>query len=288
MKRLNIRFFWVATLILLLLGCEKDESPIGSGEIDFTYPLKTGMEWDYVGETGFFNIVGDSALVDSLHLDTTYFTGLTRILDPVTFPDGQRTVAVLTQEIEADSTVYSALTYYLNQRDGLYIYAYDGALGRPLIPKPAQTMSIRFKHWHFEGISEFSRFVRALTNNTIQGSKDSTYIENPPVCTLKYPLWIGKEWVYRLPDHPFAINKKVVKNTTVDVPAGKFSCLKLQYFYDIDGDGKWDEDIMLCDYLSSKGLIQREAVFKNVIITTGQTPLVVNTYFRWQLKSTNF
>jgi hypothetical protein len=290
MKVPYIRFFWIATLFLFLLGCEKDQSPLNSGVIGFTYPLKTGLEWHYVGEMGFFNIRGDSALADSLLPDTTYFTGQTRILDPVTQPDGKHTIAVLTQEVGADSTIYSALTYYLNEKDGLYIYGYDGALGKPLIPKPAQTVGIRFKHWRFTSFSDFSRFARALVESTIPGGNDSTYVENPPVCTLKYPLWIGKEWVYRLPDHPFAMNKKVVKDTMVEVPAGTFSCLKLQYFHDIDGDGKWDEDIDLRDYLNQKGLIQREAVFKNVVLTTssGQNPILVNSYFRWRLESTNF
>ena len=92
---------------------------------------------------------------------------------------------------------------------------------------------------------------------------DSLIIENPPVLTLVYPPELGFQWLVKDAGNPWRIDKKIIAKETVQVPAGEFVCYKIQHLHDLDGDGKWDEDLFLFDFVSSEGLVKRTAEFKN-------------------------
>jgi len=62
------------------------------------------------------------------------------------------------------------------------------------------------------------------------------------------------------------INKKVSGKELIETPAGKFQCIKIEFFHDINNDGIWDDDIKIIQYLAPEGLI-KETVFVELIVT---------------------
>jgi hypothetical protein len=103
---------------------------------------------------------------------------------------------------------------------------------------------------------------RALPLNKILA--DTIIFEDPPVLTLKYPITIGSQWTYRYDYHPWRIDKRVVGREDIHLNIGTFNCYHIQWLYDFDHDGNWDEDIWIDDYICEKGMIKRTFSFIGV------------------------
>ena len=90
------------------------------------------------------------------------------------------------------------------------------------------------------------------------------FVEDPPGLVLKYPLAVGKMWIYK--NYPWRIGRQVVSKETVAVQAGTFECFKIRTLWDFEGDGFWDEDVDGYDYISTNGvgLIRRILYFSVV------------------------
>ncbi|TFH65234.1 MAG: hypothetical protein E4G91_03195 [Candidatus Zixiibacteriota bacterium] len=100
-----------------------------------------------------------------------------------------------------------------------------------------------------------------------------TNIEDPPFHSLKYPLNAGSEWPVRIPPKLVPINKKAIDRVQVQVPAGVFTCARIQWLYGLDSDSNWDSDIEAYDYISQIGLVKRTRLYHNVTVTTHEYPL---------------
>jgi len=86
---------------------------------------------------------------------------------------------------------------------------------------------------------------------------------------LAYPLRIGKEWSYRSIEYndPWNMKKGVVGIETVSTPQGYLDCFVIRWYWDINHDGQWDNDITAFDYLSIFGYVRREYHFTDLKVT---------------------
>ncbi len=261
--------FFIGFLIVFLAGCTGNKTPIGSNFENFTFPLKVGNKWEYVREISIFNIRPDT-LDPSIISDTTmYDTTRAEIVREQIILDSISTF-VFSEELIEDNQIYRADSYFNNRADGLYFYAYYGP--GFVLPKRANRGKFVFKGRTFNSVKEIIALVEKALPQRPSVLVDSLIYEIPPLQSIKYPVRFGSRWVYRRPGHPWAIDKKVVGAEKITVPAGKFSCVKIQWLHDMDDNGEWENDIIFYDYISSHGLVKRSILFKDVIVVPPSGP----------------
>ena len=97
------------------------------------------------------------------------------------------------------------------------------------------------------------------TNSGMLFQNDSLVLYVPPYLNLKYPLTFSLQWNYY--NIGLLIDKRVNGMVNIEVPAGTFRCYEIQWLFDIDRNGEWDDDFIRYDYISSCGLIKRIKIF---------------------------
>jgi hypothetical protein len=246
---------------LLFCACERDKSPMAPRTGDFVYPLKAGNQWEYQRLYYSFNFrsLQEGRTFPS---DTVRATVTVRIVKEVVLQDSIKTVQLLEEYVDSTMSLTDE-SYYDNKQGGLYLYAYRNASGIPMMPKKATVAGIEFNGRHFQNISEITRL---LTHAVTDPASDSLIYETPPRLCLKYPFTLNSQWT-SLKAGPFRIDKKIISQEEVSVPAGTFSCYKIQWMYDINSDGAWDKDIVFYDYVCEKGLVKRSIVYRDIQAT---------------------
>lgn len=269
-----MKYTLLAMLVLMTIftGCKKEDNPVGPDEsADFIYPLQVGNKWEYIRTFKSFNFRPDS-LTNYQQNDTTITdTAKLEIIKTAILRDSIETFFIQ-ETLKENENTYIDDTYYANHEDGLYFYAYRGP--GFVIPKVSLHRKILFKDRYFNSIREMTSFItRAIPQNYILA--DTIIYEIPPLQSLKYPFKIGAQWTYRPPKRPWQIDKKVLSYEKIKVVAGSYYCYKIQWLYDMDHNGKWDDDIIFYDWVSRRGLVKRSILFKDEIITieSGPEPL---------------
>ncbi len=259
MKRRG-KMFVVLALLAALPACS-DDDPAGPGD-DFAYPLNLGIKWEYTREFSSFNFRPDTAAVAIA--DTTVLSTVSiEIIRTEKLPGSITAHVLREQHREGDRVVQDSESFYANQDDGLYLYAYKGP--GHVRPKQSAGRHIYFKGRYFRSAREIASFLEKAVAGALARS-DSMIFEDPPLKALPNPIEVGAQWVYRSEGKPWRIDKKVVAGKEkVRVPAGEFECYKIQWLHDIDGDGEWDPEIQFFDYVSPQGLIKRDVLFKDLI-----------------------
>jgi hypothetical protein len=84
---------------------------------------------------------------------------------------------------------------------------------------------------------------------------------------LTYPPQTGEEWVLHQ-GIPFTIHKKLVGIESVLTESGNYNCYKIQYLY----ESNFSENITFYDYVCEKGLIKRSLFFKDVTVSSSESP----------------
>ena len=84
---------------------------------------------------------------------------------------------------------------------------------------------------------------------------------------LTYPPQIGDEWILHQ-GIPFTIHKKIVGTESVSTKTGNYDCYKIQYLY----ESNFSENITFYDYVCEKGLIKRNIFFKDVVVSSPESP----------------
>jgi len=166
---------------------------------------------------------------------------------------------------------YEGIIYYGQDDDGLYEHGYEGSatLSMPKgLPAREGQGGIYFKGMYFNNMNELFRLFQEALPGPYLYRVDSTQqiIEDPPLEVLRYPLEQGTTWTFREAHYPWRIDKRVVGEEEVVVPAGTFMCSKIRWLYDIDGNDEWDTDIFIEDFIGKEGLIQREITVLGMII----------------------
>ena len=273
--KLSRFFLCIAAILIVVFGCSDDKSgnPVPA---DFVYPLEVGNVWEYFGVMRTFNVQPDSLMDDYGYLideesrvEIVKDTTLMDSIEVSTF--GER---LIQQGTEVD-TFYTE-SYLRNLDDGLHCYGSTGinAKATPLKDNPNK-IYFEFKGRKFNSLGEIKDF---FTRNIpgISLGYDSV-AANPRRC-LQYPLKVGEQWaVYDDPDD-IVIDKKVIGTATVKIGTRSFSCLKIQWLWDLDNDGEWDEEMEYFDYISTVGLVKRHIIIRDFKITSAESPAPIGSY----------
>jgi hypothetical protein len=236
----------------------------------FTYPLQVGLRWEYRHETYSYTEDGQP---NPYYRDT-----------------GRAEVSIIARTTIFDSLdVYNfyiaeqigferqTCHFYLNNdEDGLYTYAYTGT--SMIAPRPAvghTESAYSFAGRTFNSPAELFAFMRAETFDVFCKRPGPPPNGDRPAKSFGYPLGPGAEWTYRYvtdDDLPWRIDKKVIRREQITVPAGTFDCFVIQWFWDTNNDGQWDNGIDGYDYLAPQGLIKREFYVGKVGTTSYDNP----------------
>jgi hypothetical protein len=118
-------------------------------------------------------------------------------------------------------------------------------------------LTYKFKSFSFSNLLEMSQFFQNAIQPIKKNSSDSLYYEDPPIEILKYPLVVGSQWTYRN-EFGMRIDRIVIGKKKIELDLGSYECYQIRWLYDYDGDGVWDDDIWMDDYINEEGLIKRE------------------------------
>jgi hypothetical protein len=256
----------ISVLLLLsflpFLSCEKYKVPVGYDFSKFVYPLEIGNRWEYDRIFISYNFRPDSIKNQIGLLDTIKTFSTVAISKQEWLKDSILTYQIVESLTEYTTTVTSE-SYYFNLEDGLYLLAYKGA--GSALPKQRRSNKFIFRGLYFNNLTEISDYFTRL-NGRYKLTFDSLYYENPPLQIIKYPLEEGLQWTLRKAGEPFRIDRRVLSEQNIQVPAGNYRGIKIQNLYDLDGDNEWDESTIYYDYISNKGLLKRSILIKDVIV----------------------
>jgi hypothetical protein len=242
---------------------------------NFAYPLRIGNSWVYKGEMLNFNYrtYVNGELVPEEREDTlTIFTSRVEITGRETIPNALQAF-VLEETYTEPPTTMTSYNYYNNTNRGLTFFAYRNVFGNPHIPKlPADGNGIS----SLSRISHMPDFPIDLMMNlsTPTAGDDELILEKPPILSLPKNLEEDTQWTYRHPGSPWRIDKRVLGKETIELPFGSHECYKIQWLFDIDNSGTWDDNIIFYDYIGNEGLLVRDIIFLNNISydPTGMEP----------------
>ena len=260
MRRKNL--VWVLQIIILsvicIIGCEDNNN---KPNMEFIYPLSIGNNWQY---ENIFTLDFDSLATQNGLSDTIYYSsGLVEIIDNEVIFDTLEAFN-LKSTLNEDGNIFTGNEYYNNKENCLFSYGYLHPL--MMTPKVNQKYAyLIFKNKKFNNVREIINWIKKGYYGNEYSKEDSIIFD--PVKSLDYPLEEGKQWIYRTETcdgKPWRIDKKILEWEEIEVPAGKFNCWRIQWFNNPFGSGpNWDEDIVMFDYISEKGLVKRIIEFKN-------------------------
>jgi len=247
-------------LIIGIQSCNDSSNPIISVNSNFIYPLKVGNKWSYHISNVYSNIRPDSIknLLSDFFFDIQVSVTIDTLLD-----------SSQVYEMKEESNDYAdSYAYYSNEPEGFLQYAYSTSPSHGL-PKANTVKKFLYRGTYFNSITELIK-EQEETVFKLKILNDSLIFFHPPRIIYKYPLEVGKEWVFS--QQFILINKEIVGKEPVKTNFGNFECFKIKWKYDFDMDGNWDEDFVLYEYVSSKGLLKSTYTIKDITITSAEHP----------------
>lgn len=242
----------VVAVVVSLNGCSDSSSPTAPVFPDYQYPLQLGASWTYdIRWAVYMTPLDSTSPVDSV---ITLLRSEVRS-DRHEELMGSGQLVVLREELSSADRTWWGEALVRNQAKGLYQYAYRGMSFR-VLPKASRHSLMQAS---LTGAKPRFLPIGLLPVNVTRtiASSDSLYVEDEPVRVLAYPLRPGDSWIYR-DDDDFRILRRVTGTDTVDTPAGQFVCAVIEHLYDTDGDGQWEINIQIVDYVAEIGLVKRE------------------------------
>jgi len=241
-------------ILLIIIGCEDEQT---DQKEKYIFPLSIWNRWEYRREYIYTSF--DTTQTDTIEIISGYDSCSVIVVLEAILLDKIETVQLMEQAWE-DSNIVVGLYYYQERDTGLFLIAYQNPYlfalpkysnslyfyGEPLIPD-------YLKRFFFKEISQIKK--------TSENGK--LHFEDPPVFVLKYPLEIGNYWTYRQEDQPFRIDKEVIQDTSITVPAGTFNCYQIRWIYDYAEPFK-NLTIHFYDFIADEGLILRKIYIEAV------------------------
>lgn len=271
MKKIVIAAICFVVLALgLQFGCG-DEKPSGPILGDFAYPLQVGQQWKYIGRQYDFNFVPESLATNYSTLHN--YTSTVQVMEKTKILDSVDIYSFRELAVQTGIGTYETWHYYNNRPDGFYLFAHGGT-NAMMLPRKIAPTQYQFM-FHGRPLEEIERMSRStlVGPTALSSQSDSlTDVDDPPVRSLLYPLSYGSEWVTTTPTSITPINKKVIEKVSIQVPAGIYTCAKIQWLYDLNSDGSWDSDVEQYDYISQIGLVKRTMLFRGVAVTSHEYP----------------
>jgi len=282
MKRLHLSPALPLTFILsaLFVGCEEFLSVpwFGlPGQSVTSYPAQVGNRWEY-RRTGYFHNI---RLVDTTVVfifDTIRATSIVEIIAQTNLPANPGsgdfvTVSVFRQienEVSPPGPPIVSYAYLQMAQNVLWMHGYAG--GTLAVPRPHNdNASVVLNGQTFASIDEM---IEVLTWSIFEVTQDTIQREIPPLKSIQYPLQNGRQWTFRPAGRPWRIDKRTGPLRIGTRAGATVRYHELRWLYDIDGNGQWDQNIMLTDEVSSKGLVNRRIdIMDFQLIGPGGEPL---------------
>lgn len=258
-----IVFFAIIVIGILLASCKKTSTTGFSPDVT-SYPLKSGNTWTYTRTFWTHNfrpiVPGTTFSYDSINTTTRV-----EVLGQRVLLDSILTWEVKSTETGGPSTAIGT-RYYRIILDSLFVFAYTGSPSL-IIPKPNPRSSITFTYAG-RTYRSMLELVSALQQDflSIHQTLDTLYEQRPPK-TFVFPLRVESEWLYRQQGYPFRIGHKVIQYTVSQFPIGSRPVYKIQWFWDLNDDGMWDENIEGYDYVSYQGVLKRVFYIRDILVT---------------------
>ena len=262
----------IISVALVLLPIGSCYYPIEPTVLIDHYPVKAGNRWSY---TRTFSLHNFRPLHPGVsYQETSYvFQSTVEALGREVLQDTLHTWKFRTTETGGlNLQPVVGYNFYRQTRDALLSVAYKN----PDLVAPLQKSHVQYHYagQSFETIAELLSSIEGNPHAVFGLSSDSLTYETVPATAFAFPIGVGREWDYRMPLPPlnWRIHKKVVGTTILHLPAGDFSSDKIQWFWDTRNNGTWDPKISGFDYLSSRGLVKREFLLKDIVVSTPVYP----------------
>lgn len=269
---------YVALLIsVVLFGCTKDSTGPGIPAQE-TYPVAVGDSWTYARTVMLTNFRPKDSTV-TYTPDTIFSTASVLVTRELKLPPLSGGDSITVSEFEKSEylqgplqTTYVSYQYFELTPEALLLHGYRsaGSLVGPSAPLRATTVTMNGRA--FTSLHELSAFLTAPIQGLIS---DSLVRENPPARVLQFPLQQGTTWTYR--QQPWRIGKQVTGETSLSLNGGIYFCSEIRWLYDMNGDGIWDDDIIIVDFVSPEGSIMRRMEVLNLVISNESNPDGIGT-----------
>jgi hypothetical protein len=236
------------------------------------YPLATGNQWHYIRQLSIFNFRPSGADTTSPETTITFTTDVNMLGQVLV--NGSEAWKVQTIEHE-DGQTFTGYDFYSQIHDSLRLIAYT----TPTVPiEPVQKYRYH-ANFSYQGFSspsftELLRHIEGYRQAGMNVSSDSLYYEEGPVTSFVFPVRFMSAWDYRLPDYfpGWLMRKKVIGTSVIQVNNFLYPTYKIQWYWDTNRSGSWNPNLDGYEYLSSSGLLRRELILKNFVMTSPQSP----------------
>ena len=259
----------ILTLFALTLFNCSDYSDDEIPEVKF--PLNIGNNWTYE-KTSLWCSKEDSSAVDenTVYTDTTiiFSTKYQEVLKDTLLADTLHNdffpaYMILNQQFKNNlkQTSGQYTNYRWNYEDGLYYY--EKEFNWPDF-KSNENKRFCYKNIYFNDVDEL---ITILNSNTLTGTKEDNWLS---VKLIEYPLEVKNEWLSD--SESFPVIRKVIGTETIETPAGVFLSYAIQTFYDVDKDGKLDDELTYIQYFTVYGIVKTYIEVRNMENTSVQYP----------------
>lgn len=249
-----------------------------------TYPVAVGNRWDYEIAFWYERIRPDSL---APFIDGPYASVATvEVAERIDFP-GPEPIFRFHKTFLGPFNRCEEDEYYRATTDGLYSVSSSAPCGTMISPKTGRSLSIKFEGQFFSSVEEIIGYVSQRGNTLVSLGQDDG---GPHLC-YKYPLRIGQQWTYieQSDAHFWRIDRRVVDWRMISTPAGDFDCFVVQWLFDINRDGEWDDNLEFFDFVAAEGLVKRMYTLRDLDISRPASPDSIGTYDAvWEATLTDF
>jgi hypothetical protein len=261
----NIKLILTGLVILLsVIGCEDDTNP---AEDQFVYPLAIGNRWEYRREFVVHNYPNATQTDSCIDMISGSDSCSVIVVQQTRLRDSIETVQLMEQAWE-DTSIVVGLYYYQERDTGLFEIAYQNPYLSAL-PKSTNSSWLLDEPLMPTHLKEL--FYGKLPRFNKPSDYGEIYYEDPAIFVLKYPLEAGASWIYRQEGHPWRMDREVIGDTTITVPAGTFDCFQVRLSYE-HAKTIFIEN----DFIAKEGLILRKIDTQSEISEESGT-----IYSRW-------
>ncbi len=229
---------------------------------NYIFPIAVGNRWSYTETFNYYNFEPDS--IRFQFWEPISISGNCEITGTIDFVDSPSVYVFHYDWSDGNYSFGEYDKYMANRQTGLFYYGNSGSptwLAPPKTGLMGQAV-FEFNGRTFPSIRNMIDYFVSDQSVPRQSSAKISVDESHPICELQYPLEIGREWIYRsraLSDS-WEMKKVIVRMVDRPTDFGTIKCYEIKWFWDIDGDGKWDTNIEGYDYVSQIGTVAR--VFK--------------------------
>jgi hypothetical protein len=271
--RMLMKMFFLFSFSAVYYSCgdessvNKPEEPvlIDTTATNFKYPCSLNKIWYYSTKNYLTNLRPDSVR-RYFSEDTIIGFGAAEFIRDTII--NQDTLKVLRNSHSVTGHSHSTLELYRQSDTGLIRYAFytNGTNFGPFRPvNNGLRFSLSGKS--FNSINEIMSDYYAA-----EFLSDSLSLDNPPKTVLKYPISRNIEWELNS-SGTTRVTKKYLDFENVTVHAGTFYCIKIKrdIYYN---SAVPDLNYFFYDYFSKDGMIRRDILLKNVMVSNSKGQVI--------------